>query len=239
LDPGKVHNMNGAGDVAPARTRAQLEAAAATAGSADAGVVAGSGRPVPPGSTTDDLERALIARCRAGDQSAFDELVERYHRPLYRLAYRFLGNPEDAADVVQDALVRAYRNVNRFRAEGKVRNWLYTIVVNRALSYRRRRRPTVSLDDDTQAWHLEATGNGSDPAAVAANRNRLMALRQALVALPRRQRAAVMLFGFQGLSLRETAEVMQCAEGTVKSSLHRARARLQRALEAFDRNVIP
>ena len=228
MDAGENRGMNGAGDATPARTRA--EAAAERAGA-----VVGRAAVRPRSVTADDLERQLIARCQAGEPSAFDELVDRYYRPLYRLAYRFLGNGDDAADVVQDALVRAFRNVDRFRAEGKVRNWLYTIVANRALSYRRRRRETASLDDEEQSWHLEAPGEESDPAGYAASRARMRALREALGTLPRRQRAAIVLFGFQGLSLRETAEIMQCAEGTVKSSLHRARARLQRSLEAFDR----
>lgn len=171
-------------------------------------------------------ETALIARCRAGDPTAFDQLTARYRRELFRLAYRVVSDHDDAADIVQEALIRAYRKLHTFRADGCFRNWLYSITVNRALSFRRRRREHVSLEQEEVVLRLPSADPETRPEQVAVATDQLSRLRQALRKLPKRQRAAIVLFGFNDLNLVETAEIMGCAIGTVKSSLHRAREKL-------------
>ena len=193
--------------------------------------------PAPSRCADDRAESALIARCQAGDVAAFDQLATRYRRELFRLAYRFLGDHEDAADIVQEALIRAFRKIHTFRADGSFRNWLYSIVVNRVLSFRRRRREHVSIDQDEAAWQLPSADPESRPEHMAVAGDQLARIRCALEDLPRRQRAAIILFGFNGLSLIETAQVMGCAIGTVKSSLHRAREKLLQALGETGKGV--
>ncbi len=163
----------------------------------------------------------LLSRHAAGDTGAFAELVRRHRDRLWAVALRTLGDPEDAADAVQDALVSAYRAAGSFRGDAAVTTWLHRVVVNACLDRIRRRtaRPTVPLADevaDTQA-------DPSDDIADSELRAELIA---ALRTLPAEQRAALVLVDMQGYPVDEAARILDVPAGTVKSRCARARAKL-------------
>jgi len=161
----------------------------------------------------------LLAAHVAGDRYAFEELFYRHQRQLYRLAQATSRSPEDAADALQDAMLKAHRNAPAFRHDSAVSSWLYRIVVNACLDRLRRHmhNPTTALDDD----------RGVDV------RHRIV-VERALMRLPVEQRAAVVAVDMQGYSVAETARMLGIAEGTVKSRCSRARAKLAEALEHFN-----
>lgn len=162
----------------------------------------------------------LLAAHHAGDRLAFGELAGRHGDRLWGLAVRTLDDPEDAADVVQEALVSAFRRAGTFRGEASVRTWLHRIVMNACIDRIRRDRCrpiVVSLAErDLPALR-------SDPATELATR---MAVDEALAALPAEQRIAVVLVDVQGCAVAEVAEILQVPTGTVKSRCARGRARL-------------
>ena len=167
----------------------------------------------------DALDRALIARHIAGDSTAFSELVRRHQNRLWAVAIRTLGDREEAADAVQDALLSAYRSAGQFRGEAKVSTWLHRIVVNACLDRARRQqaRPTVPLPaDDVHAASGDPLGNQELATDLA----------RALSTLPSEQRAAVVLVDGQGYPLDEVARLLDVPVGTVKSRCSRGRARL-------------
>ncbi len=171
--------------------------------------------------TTVISDADLIAAHVAGDPLAFTELVRRHRDRMWAIALRTLGDPDEAADAVQDALISAYRCAGGFRGQAQVTTWLHRIVVNACLDRirRNRARPTTPLPD----------GGPEEPAltldAMAARESRL-AVDDALRSLPAEQRAAIVLVDVEGYSVAETAQLLGIAEGTVKSRCARGRARL-------------
>jgi RNA polymerase sigma-70 factor (ECF subfamily) len=167
----------------------------------------------------DALDRALLDRHVGGDSAAFSELVRRHQDRLWAVAIRTLGDREEAADAVQDALLSAYRAAGSYRGEAKVSTWLHRIVVNACLDRARRQqsRPTVPLPDDDR--HL-AAGDA------LANRELATDLGRALAELPMEQRMAIVLVDAQGYPVDEVARLLSVPVGTVKSRCSRGRARL-------------
>jgi RNA polymerase sigma-70 factor (ECF subfamily) len=178
-----------------------------------------------PAAARSDLE--LMAAHAEGDAGAFGEVVRRHRDRLWAVALRTLGDREEAADALQDALVSALRasssrtssGTAAFRGESAVTTWLHRIVVNACLDRVRRRasRPVVPLPDHDLA------ARGPDPVAT---RELAIDLEAALATLPAEQRAAVVLGDMYGWSVQDASEVLECAVGTVKSRCSRGRARL-------------
>jgi RNA polymerase sigma-70 factor, ECF subfamily len=169
----------------------------------------------------DDAE--LLHAHVAGDRGAFAELVQRHRDRLWAVALRTVGDREEAADALQDALLSAYRAADRFRGESAVTTWLHRIVVNSCLDRIRRRqsRPTVPLPE------VDRTP------APAVDHDTALVVRSALAQLPVDQRAALVLVDLQGYSVADAAAVLGVAEGTVKSRCARGRARLATMLGHF------
>jgi RNA polymerase sigma-70 factor (ECF subfamily) len=170
--------------------------------------------------TRDDA--ALLRAHAAGDPDAFGEIVRRHRDRLWAVALRTVGDREEAADALQDALLSAYRAAERFRGDSAVTTWLHRIVVNACLDRARRRqsRPTVPLPEvETPAVRAATTGPDLD------SETRLT-VRAALAQLPAEQRAALVLLDIEGYSVAEIAVMLGIAEGTVKSRCARGRARL-------------
>jgi RNA polymerase sigma-70 factor (ECF subfamily) len=178
-------------------------------------------------------DRDLMARLAGGDREALGPLMERHYRRLYRIALGYVRNPDDALDVVQEAFVKAYRNAARWDGSAGAGPWLSRIAVNLSIDRwrrNRRREATFSpLDDGDRAPSL--AGAAPDPTGNVLGRERRERLQRALAVLPEKQRAVVVLRHYQDLSLEEIAETLGMRLGTVKSSLHRALARLRERLE--------
>lgn len=171
--------------------------------------------PTEPASDAD-----LLARHVAGDAAAFGELVRRHRDRLWSVALRTLGDREDAADAVQDALLSAYRGAAGFRGDAAVTTWLHRIVVNACIDLVRRRnaRPTAALPDDVAE---RVTGRD-----VVGDRETSLTVTAALRTLPPEQAAALVLVDVEGFSVAQAAEILDVATGTVKSRCARGRARL-------------
>ncbi|MDM4721716.1 RNA polymerase sigma factor SigM [Micromonospora sp. WMMA1363] len=193
------------------------------------GPPAGDDGPVSAPTPSDlDLLHAHVA----GDQHAFAELFHRHRDRLWAVALRTLGDREEAADALQDALLSAHRAAGRFRGDSAVTTWLHRIVVNACLDRIRRRRahPTVPLPDGVRDAEGGATTGGVEPTAPAPDHDTALVVRQALAALPMEQRAALVLVDVQGYPVAEVARILGVAEGTVKSRCARGRARLASTL---------
>ncbi len=165
----------------------------------------------------------LLALHSSGDPDAFGELVRRHRDRLWAVALRTLGDREEAADALQDALVSAYRAAGRFEGRAAVTTWLHRIVVNACLDRARRKasRPAVPLPDDLDQ-RIPAPA-GEDPAVRGETRDVLLA---ALATLPTEQRAALVLVDMEGYPVDEAAKVLDVAPGTIKSRCARGRAKL-------------
>jgi RNA polymerase sigma-70 factor (ECF subfamily) len=165
----------------------------------------------------------------AGDPQAFAEIVRRHRDRLWAVALRTIGDREEAADAVQDALLSAYRGAERFRGDSAVTTWLHRIVVNACLDRIRRRQahPTVPLPDGSRS---EDRPSGAEPTAPAPDHDTALLVRQALAALPVDQRAAIVLVDVQGYPVADAALMLGVAAGTIKSRCARGRARMAIAL---------
>jgi RNA polymerase sigma-70 factor (ECF subfamily) len=170
----------------------------------------------------DATDRALVAAHVDGDAEAFDTLVRRNRQRMWAVALRTLGDPEEAADAVQDACVSAFRGATGFRGDAKVSTWLHRITVNACLDRARRRavHPTVPFPEQAPA----------DPRDPLAERETSLEVQRALAGLPEEQRLAIVLVDLQGLSIEEASAVLGVPGGTVKSRCFRGRARLAVAL---------
>lgn len=183
--------------------------------------------------TDDDArdDHALLAAHVAGDSTAFGVLFRRHRDRLWAVALRTMGNPADAEDGLQDAMVAAFRRAGSFRGDSAVTTWLHRVVVNACLDRIRaaKVRAADALPDDLDEHAARgattvATEAGPEELALVAERRR--SVLDALGALPAEQRAALVLVDMEGHSVLEAAEILGCAVGTVKSRCSRGRQRL-------------
>jgi RNA polymerase sigma-70 factor (ECF subfamily) len=186
----------------------------------------------------DNDDAALIERCRAGDVAAFEPLVEKYRQRVWRLAYNFLRDQEEAWDVAQEAFIRAYQALPSFRGQSAFYTWLYRIVMNiaadraRSRSARGRAFGTERVPEEEWDRVLPDQNPGDEaPDAAALRREQRRTIQQALDRLPEHHRTIVMLSDLEGLSYREIADTLEIPMGTVMSRLHNARKRLRDALK--------
>ena len=184
-----------------------------------------------------DDDRRLIAECLGGRRDAFGELVSRYQARLYNAAVRLVDTPEDAADVVQDAFLNAYQSLHTFKGDAEFFTWLYRIAFNTAISLKRKKRATVSLD----AGGPEGGIDPDDPseyvkpgAALQRNEDERQ-LQEALNRLSHEHREVLVLKDIEGLKYEVIADMLGVPIGTVRSRLHRARLELRELLAPTDR----
>ncbi len=170
------------------------------------------------------LEQGLIANARRGDAGAFEELVRRCQDVAFRTAFLILRDAAEAEDASQEAIVKAYRAIGRFRESSAFRPWLLKIVSNQALTALRSRRRRGAAFERAAAAQPAAC---PDVDETVIGRERAQLIWRALNSLDERERVVVYLRYFLGLPERELAEYLGCAPGTVKSRLHRALARLR------------
>jgi RNA polymerase sigma-70 factor (ECF subfamily) len=179
-------------------------------------------------SPDDGLDEALAERVRRGDPAAFEALVGRHLRRAYGVAYRLLGQKEDAEDLVQEAFLAVLERIDTFQAGRRFGPWFYRILVNRGLNARRARSLRV-----TEELPVAAAAGGPSPEREAEREELRRELRLALEGLPERQRAVVELFELEGFRSPEIAEILEIPEGTVRWHLHQARRALRRVLAPF------
>ena len=183
-------------------------------------------------------EDARILRgLRAGVESAYEELMDRYEHPVYSMVYRLLGNQGDASDVVQEVFLKVFRGVNAFREQSSLRTWVYRIAVNEAYNHRRwfarHCRREVSLDKEfAEQEHVVelAQDPGPSPYDRALDSETRILIERALTRINPIYRAAVVLRDVQNLSYEEIADILQISLGTVKSRIVRGREALRREL---------
>lgn len=182
-------------------------------------------------------DEALVALAQKGEREAFETLIERYKQRAYRLAFDFTRDREEAKDLSQEAFLRAFTHVQRFDRQSSFYTWFYRILLNTCIDHHRRSKKL--------AWEpfeegTEITGEGDSIAGTSSLPDREAMARElsqridaALASLPTKQRTAFILKNHQGLSIREIAQIMKAAEGTVKTHLHRAVTALRRSLNDF------
>ncbi|MFQ5847903.1 MAG: sigma-70 family RNA polymerase sigma factor [Candidatus Methylomirabilales bacterium] len=174
-------------------------------------------------------DHQLVERSRAGDVAAFEELVKRHQGRAYAIAYRMLGNREDAQEVAQEAFARAYFRLAEFRGTAQFRTWVYRILVNLATDLLRRRKPDIRGDEAV----LETVSTGENPGANLDRQELRQGIEQAIAALPPDLRTVILLRELEGLSYAEIARIIRRPVGTVMSRLFHARQRLQQSLVGF------
>ena len=181
-------------------------------------------------------DRELVRESRRGDKEAFRELVERYQRKILSVAVGMIHNREDALELTQETFVKAYENLAKFKGESSFYTWLYRIVVNLAIDYRRRdrRHGMVALADRPSGGEdLEANlpdQQMSDPYHQAQAHEIGERVKEAISELTPDHKAVILLREVEGLSYEDISRVMQCSKGTVMSRLHYARKKLQSRL---------
>ena len=182
-------------------------------------------------------DEELVASAQKGDRRAFEELVERHKQKAYRIAFDFARDREEAKDLSQEAFLKAFTHIGRFDGRSGFYTWFYRILVNVCLDYRRHaKRATAeeyneTVEHQVEPTHVPANPVAPDQHAIAGQLSRRVGA--ALELLPAKQRTAFILKNHQGLSIREIAETMETAEGTVKVHLHRAVTALRQSLAEF------
>ncbi len=181
-------------------------------------------------------DEELIEQIRRGERAAFQALVEKYQRRMYGVAYGVLGNREDALDAVQEAFVKAYRSLARFKGQASLYTWLYRITFNAAIDLARKagRRDEVELreeiEPEEEKGEYPVAPSSESPSDQLMRKELGGLIDDAIQKLPPDQRTAIVLREVEGLSYKEIAKVMRCSEGTVMSRLHYGRKKLQELL---------
>jgi RNA polymerase sigma-70 factor (ECF subfamily) len=180
---------------------------------------------------TDEI---IVERALTGDADAFGEIVRRWERRIFALAYGMLGRDEDARDATQETFLAAFRNLRGFRGEAKVSSWLHRIAVNQCITRQRRSkiRSESALDDEQEDSF--ATPVSYSPARVVEGRQETLAVRRAINSLPIELRQVVVMKEFEELTFREIAEALDLPLSTVKSRLYTALKQLQLRLQKFE-----
>ena len=199
-------------------------------------VAAAMARKPDPFPAVVDPDAELVSRWQAGDATAFEALVRRHERPVFRLALRMLGSREEAEDVAQEALLSLHRHGHRFRRESRFSTFVYRVTANAALNRRRtlgrsRARERVLAEREIGGFDPSPRPRDPDDAAVGAEAQ--ARVQEALQELSPELRLAVVLYDIEGLPYGEIARVLEVPEGTVKSRIHRARNDLRERLRAF------
>lgn len=199
-------------------------------------VRAGPLLPAPQALPVTDEE--LVRRAQAGNGEAFEELVRRYERKVYNIAYRLMGNERDASEVLQDTFLRAYRFLPKFQFKSSFFTWLYRIATNVSLTRLRRREKVqlVSLDepaDSDGGTPLDLPDYRYNPEKLMQQRELREALHEAVEKLPPEYRSVVVLRDLEGLSNEEASKVLNLTVAAVKSRLHRGRLELRKALAKY------
>jgi RNA polymerase sigma-70 factor (ECF subfamily) len=182
-------------------------------------------------------DQRLISSLQAGEESAYEKLIERFQAPVYNLAYRLLNDQADASDVAQEVFLKIFRNVGSFRRESSLRTWVYRIAVNESHNRRRwlfrHRRGEMGIDEtfeDSDCREKPLMDAGETPFDFTVNREAQVLLEEALAGINPVFRTALVLREIEDMSYEEIAEILEVSIGTVKSRIVRGREALRRNL---------
>lgn len=180
---------------------------------------------------TREEEMLILQQVQKGDVNAFEHLVRAYEKNVYNLSLRMVKNPDDAADMTQEAFIKAYNSLPSFRGDSKFSVWLYRIVSNVCLDFLRSvsRHPTVSLsveNDEGEETELDIPDESQSPEELLERKLTRESVRRGLEALPEDYRQILLLREIQGLSYEEISTILSLELGTVKSRIFRARKKL-------------
>src|SRR5437762_12952651 len=178
-------------------------------------------------------DEELVARSIRGDADSFNELILRWERPIYALAYRTIGREEDARDVCQETFLRAFRALPAFRGQAKFSSWLYRIALNLCRDWMRRERraPIVQAPEDVDLLEMAAAAEPSESIETLVGRKDLTkAVERAMALLPEEQRTAIILKEYHGLTFQEIADLVGCPLSTVKTRLYQGLTVIRREL---------
>lgn len=179
-------------------------------------------------------DEELVARSVAGDHDSFNQLIRRWERPIYALAFRVLGREDDARDVCQEAFLRAFRALPGFKGEAKFSSWLYRITLNLCRDWlrRKKRTPVVQAPEGVDLVELAAAqGPAESIEDLVARKQLSAAVAEAMASLPDEQRTAIVLKEFHGLTFQEIADLQQIPLSTVKTRLYQGLSVLRRTLD--------
>jgi RNA polymerase sigma-70 factor (ECF subfamily) len=179
-------------------------------------------------------DEELVSRSMGGDLDSFNQLVLRWERPIYALAYRVIGREEDARDVCQETFLRAFRALGGFKGQAKFSSWLYRITLNLCRDWirRERRQPLAQTPEGVDL--VELAGEAEDTESVeelVARKEIGAAVAKAMALLPEEQRTAIVLKEYHGLTFQEIADMLDCPLSTVKTRLYQGLTVLRRQLE--------
>ena len=183
-----------------------------------------------------DTDQELVRRVQSGDKTAFDLLFSRYQQKIINLISRYVKDSSEVQDVAQEAFIKAFRALPRFRGESAFYTWLYRIAINTAKNHlvsRGRRPPNTDVDIDDAELNPTSTvlQEAESPEAAMARDQLATGIDAAIAELPEDLRSAVTLREFDGLSYEQIAEIMDCPVGTVRSRIFRARESIERHIE--------
>ena len=185
-----------------------------------------------------DGDRELIERVKKGESSAFRELVERYKRQAYYVAFDFMGSHEDAEDISQEAFIKVYQSIRSFRGEAQFSTWLHRIVVNLCISEKRKKSSKdMEYYGDTlpeEMHHAHDSDSPDHPESALQSTKIQQHIQEALDRLPAKQRTVFVLRFYQDMPLKEIGRVLKLSEGTVKSHLFRTLRKLREYLKYYE-----
>jgi RNA polymerase sigma-70 factor (ECF subfamily) len=179
-------------------------------------------------------DEQIVQRALSGDADAFGEIVQRWERRIFALAFGMLGREEDARDATQETFFAAFRNLRNFRGEAKVSSWLHRIAINQCITRQRRARVRgeTALEDETSSEGATFLAPAhQSPAQTAESRERIKIVRRAVSALPPELREVIVMKEFEELTFQEIADVLELPLSTVKSRLYTALRQLRMRLE--------
>jgi len=183
-----------------------------------------------------EQEQLLIERAKSGDVESFETLIRNHQSYAYNIAYRMIGNEEDAKDAAQEALIKVFKNLKAFKGDSAFSTWLYRIVMNSCKDLLRKRKPNeISIDKtyetDEGEVHMELQDDSNDPVTLYEQSEVRVTIESALEELPDNYKSVVVLREIQGLSYDEIAEIEDIPVGTVRSRINRGRRILREILK--------
>lgn len=179
------------------------------------------------------MERENIARAAKGDVNAFETLMGAYEKKIYALCLRMMGNPHDGEDAAQEAMLRIWRTIGQYRFESAFSTWVYRVTASCCMDVirKRQRHEQPSLEEMGEASGFDPADGGETPQEQTERKETRSAIQQAIAAVPEGMREVFLLRDVHGLSVEETAQALQIAQGTVKSRLARAREKIAAELK--------